>query len=160
MLSAAFKVVAGIAVVAALGVAHEWKADLTPAGESGISGTATVNTGTPPTADTTKPAAAPFKAQVSIMGAKDGDTHPWHLHSGTCGSKDAPIVGAASDYAAIKVGSSGEGKAMATVNEALAGNGQYLVNVHKSADDLTVVSCGQLKMTGVTGTMPTPLPPR
>lgn len=149
MLSAAFKVAASLAVVATVGVVHEWKADLKPVEGSTISGSATVNTGTPPTADTTKPAAAPFKADVSIMGGKEGDTHPWHVHTGTCGTPDAPIVGAANEYAAIKVGPNGEGKAMATVNQVLAGNGQYLVNIHKSADDLTVVSCGELKMTGM-----------
>ena len=155
MLSAAFKVAASLAVIATAGVVHEWKADLKPTDGSTITGSATVNTGTPPTADTTQPAAAPFKADVSIMGAKEGDTHPWHVHTGTCGTKDAPIVGAAGDYEAIKVGANGEGKAMATVNEVLAGNGQYLVNIHKSAEDLTVISCGELKMSGVVPTPPT-----
>jgi len=150
MLSAAFKILAGAAVVATLGAVKEWKADLEPVGDSGIVGEASVSTSMDAKSmtDTTTAALSALKAKVNIKGAKDGDAHPWHVHAGTCGSPDAPIVGAAKDYELIKVGSTGEGSATAQVSAQLADTGQYLVNVHRSADDLTVISCGQLKLVG------------
>lgn len=149
MLSAAFKVVAGIGLAATIGAVAEWKTDLKPVGESTVGGDATVRTAAPSMSDTTRPAMAQFTADVNVKGGKDGETLPWHVHSGTCGTQDAPIVGAATDYAPIKVEASGDGKATATVNGELAPNGQYLVNIHKSAEDLTVISCGELKASGM-----------
>lgn len=151
MLSAAFKVVGGAAVVATLGaISHEWKTDLKPVGDSQIVGEASVavSTDMKSMTDTTKAAAPGVTAKVNIKGAKDGDVHPWHVHAGACGSPDAPIVGTAKEYEAIKVGSTGEGSATAKVSAQLSETGQYLVNVHKSPDDMTVVSCGQLKLAG------------
>lgn len=150
MLSVAFKILAGAAVVATLGAVKEWKTDLTPVGDSGIVGEASVSTSMDAKSmtDTTGAHMMALKAKVNIKGAKDGDAHPWHVHAGTCGSPDAPIVGEAKDYEPIKVASTGEGSATATLNAQLADTGKYLVNVHKSADDLTVISCGQLKPVG------------
>lgn len=151
MIAAAFKVVAGVAAVAALGAVTEWKTNLEAVGDSGIVGEASVAVSmgeAKSTTDTTATADPALMAKVNIKGGKDGSALPWHVHAGTCGSANAPIVGNAKDYEPIKVGSTGEGSASASVNAQLADSGQYLVNVHKSADDLTVVSCGQLKRTG------------
>jgi hypothetical protein len=152
MIAAAFKVVAGVAVVAALGAVTEWKTDLVAVGDSGIVGEASVAASMGEAKSTTGTAASTadptLMAKVNIKGGKDGAALPWHLHAGTCGSANAPIVGDAKDYEPIKVGSTGEGSASASINAQLADSGQYLVNVHKSAEDLTVVSCGQLKRTG------------
>jgi hypothetical protein len=144
---AAFKLVASIAVATAAVTAKEWKADLNPVGESGVSGRATVSTTTPSMTDSMQ-AKAKFTADVIITGAGHGASHPWHVHAGSCGSTNAPIVGMATDYAPITVDSTGNGKASATVVAELAPDGQYLVNIHKSADDLTVISCGDLKAAG------------
>ncbi len=150
MFSAALKLLAGAGLVATLGAVADWKAELAPVGDSGIAGSATVQTALPSMADTTMPAKAEFTAEVSIRGGTDGNKHPWHVHSGTCGTESAPIVGDASAYSPITIESSGEGKATATVNAEISPNGQYLVNIHRSPDDLTVISCGELKATGVT----------
>ena len=143
----------GLAVAAALAgtiaVGHSWKASLSPVGESTVSGEATVTSDTPPT-DTTQPAT--LNASINVKGGKSGDALPWHVHSGTCGTRSAPIVGSASDYAPITVGEGGDGTASAKLTTPLAPNGQYIVNVHKSKDDLSVISCGALKAE----TMPVP----
>lgn len=150
MIAAAWKIVAGVAALAALGAVKEWKTDLTPVGDSKVVGEATVATkmGEKSMTDTAAPAMTALTAKVHIKGGAEGESLPWHVHSGTCGSPNAPIVGEAKDYEPIKVVAGGEGDATATVNAQLADSGQYLVNVHKSADDLTVVSCGQLKRVG------------
>lgn len=158
MFSAAFKTLALVTGVAATSaVAASWKATLEPVAGSGISGESTV---TPDNAmplrdttqrDTTQPPKADgvAMARITITGASANDSLPWHVHSGTCGSEDAPIVGSASDYAPIAIGANGEGSAHAKIATRLEPNGQYIVNVHKSATDLTVVSCGALKADGV-----------
>lgn len=150
MIAAAFKVVAGVAVIATFGAVKEWKTDLTPVGDSKVVGEATVSTKmeTKSMTDTTAPAMTGLTAKIHIKGGAEGESLPWHVHEGTCGSPDAPIVGDAKDYEPIKVGGGGEGDATAMVHVQLADSGQYLVNVHKSAEDLTVVSCGQLKRVG------------
>lgn len=150
MFAAAMKLVAGAGLILTVGAVTDWKAELAPVGDSGISGSATVQTALPAMADTTMPARTEFTAEVSIVGGTDGNKHPWHVHSGTCGSESAPIVGQASNYTPITIEGSGEGKAKATVSAEISPNGQYLVNIHRSPDDLTVISCGELKATGVT----------
>lgn len=150
MIAAAFKIAAGIAAIAALGAVKEWKTDLTPVGDSKVVGEATVSTmmDAKSMTDTTAHSMMTVTAKIHIKGGAEGESLPWHVHAGTCGSPDAPIVGEAKDYEPIKVVAGGEGDAKATINAQLADTGQYLVNVHKSPDDLTVVSCGQLKRVG------------
>jgi hypothetical protein len=150
MIATGFKIAAGVAAIAALGAVKEWKTDLTPVGDSKVVGEAVVTPamGAKSMTDTAAPPATGLTAKVHIKGGAEGESLPWHVHAGTCGSPDAPIVGDAKDYEPIKVGGGGEGNATATVKAQLADSGQYLVNVHKSPDDLTVVSCGQLKRGG------------
>lgn len=88
------------------------------------------------------------RATVSIMGATSGSTHPWHVHRGTCGH-DQGIVGDPSAYPPIKVDSTGNGTAAATVSQVLTSSGQYMVNVHESpSNQKTIVACGELKKPG------------
>ena len=153
MFSAALKTLALVAgVTASTAVAASWKATLDPVEGSGISGESTVAPDNAmPMRDSTAPKTeGAAMATINIKGAKANDSLPWHVHSGTCGSANAPIVGEASAYSAIAVNDKGEGTAHAKVTARLEPNGQYIVNVHKSATDLTVVSCGALRADGVT----------
>ncbi len=80
-------------------------------------------------------------ASVTIAGADGGGTHPWHVHSGTCGS-GGPIVGDATAYPVLNVGSNGDALASATLKVELSPTGSYYVNVHQSPTDLgTIIAC-------------------
>jgi len=85
-------------------------------------------------------------ARVSSRGDRAGAIRPWHVHHGQCG-QDGAILGSASDYPPIKVGPNGTGSATASVEAPTPTAGDYLVNVHASAADLsTIVACGDLHM--------------
>jgi hypothetical protein len=153
MFSAAFKTLALVAgVTASTAAVASWKATLDAVEGSGITGESTVTPDNPmPMRDSTAPKNdGSAMARLSIKGAKANDSLPWHVHSGTCGSANAPIVGSGSDYSPVVVGADGEGSAHAKISTRLDPNGQYIVNVHKSPTDLTVVSCGALRSDGVT----------
>jgi len=114
---------------------HEWKAVLTPSSGSNITGTAEFES---------KDKDKKTEAEISIKGATAGAEHPWHVHSGKCGSNGA-IVGPATAYPMLKVGKDGSAKAEAKLDMATPTTGDYYVNVHKSAaDEKTIVSCGNL----------------
>jgi hypothetical protein len=84
------------------------------------------------------------KAHVEITNAAPGGRHPWHVHRGQCGT-DMGILGPADAYHVLKV--SGDGKAQddATLPVPLPTTGQYFVNVHASAQNMsTIVACGNL----------------
>src|SRR5688500_3724786 len=67
-------------------VIGNWSSNVTARNNSGISGSATVQS-----------RAAGSKVTVHIMGAMNGSTHPWHVHRGTC-NDDKGIVGGATEY--------------------------------------------------------------
>jgi hypothetical protein len=119
-----------------------WSANLTaPAGSPTpeVSGTATVMGNS----DSTQ-----TRVAVTLNGATPAASLPWHLHRGTCGN-DQGIVGEASDYAALTVGSDGRANGSATINVPVPASGEYMVNVHASATDLgTIVACGNLTGSG------------
>ena len=101
MFPAALKTLALVAsVTASTVVAASWKATLDPVEGSGISGESTVTPDNPvPMRDSAAPQTeGNAMARISIKGAKANDSLPWHVHSGTCGSANAPIVGSGSDY--------------------------------------------------------------
>jgi hypothetical protein len=82
---------------------------------------------------------------ITISGAQSGAHHPWHVHRGTCASTGA-IVGDATAYPALHVGSDGAASAAATLGVALNEGERYSVNVHRSAAEMNVIiSCGELK---------------
>ena len=110
----------------------DWDANLSPRANSGVSGSAAarstlVNSG----------------ASVRIWGAQSGARHPWHVHTGTCAS-GGPILGAASAYPVLAVGSNGGATASASLDVALSEGQSYHVNVHRSPADMSVISCGDL----------------
>ena len=73
-----------------------------------------------------------------------GQTHPWHVHEGKCGS-GGPIVGNASDYPPITIGAGGHGEANAKLAARLDEAKDYYVNVHASAAEMsTIIACGDL----------------
>lgn len=139
-------IAAGITVVvAALGIAaagfardHEWKGTLTPGPGSNVSGKAEVES----------EAAMVTDAEVDIQGGTAGESHPWHVHKGSCGN-DGGILGDATAYPPLVVKSNGKAESEAKLSIATPTEGQYFVNVHKSAEDLkTIVACGNLVMSG------------
>jgi hypothetical protein len=84
------------------------------------------------------------RAHVQITNATPGAEHPWHVHRGQCGY-DQGIVGSASDYEPLRVNDDGRASRDATLDMALPRTGEYFVNVHASASNLsTIVACGNL----------------
>ncbi len=120
-----------------------WSATLTsPPGAPGtlVSGTGTVMGN----ADSTQ-----TRVEVSLAGAAPEGRHPWHLHRGTCGN-DQGVVGEASSYAPLTVGTDGRARGVATIGMAMPRTGEYMINVHASPTELgTIVACGNL--TGPSG---------
>jgi hypothetical protein len=114
-----------------------WTAGLTPMNGSGVSGTAVV-----------LPADNVAQARVDLVitGAQSGGIYPWHVHRGTCGN-DQGIVGPPKSYPAVAVGADGTGRVLATIPTGLERGGQYMVNVHRSPQELgLIVACGNLGM--------------
>src|SRR5687767_2820693 len=111
----------------------DWEASLSAVGMSGVSGTAeaqSVGVGT--------------GVRISLSGAQSGGHHPWHVHRGQCGD-NGPIVGEASAYPALHVGTDGRASGTATIGVPLVEETPYYVNVHRSATDLgTIIACGRL----------------
>jgi hypothetical protein len=84
------------------------------------------------------------RVEVSLNGAQADARLPWHLHRGTCGN-DQGIVGEASEYAPLTVGSDGRATGSATITVPMPTTGEYMINVHASSTDLgTIVACGNL----------------
>lgn len=113
------------------GEQETWRGSLSAVGGSGVTGTATARE----MGDATH-------ATVSIRGARSGSVHPWHVHQGRCGDPNAPIVGPAGAYPPLNVGAGGTATAQAHVGAELNEASPYIVNVHRSPSDLTVIACG------------------
>jgi hypothetical protein len=111
-----------------------WRATANPTGNAGPNAEAIVRGG-----------ASATTIHVDLDGGEAGATYPWHIHSGNCGDASPPVVGAASEYPPIQVGSGGEGDAEATIDTTLDPDGDYILNVHLSPARLdSIVSCGEL----------------
>ena len=111
----------------------DWDATLQPQNNSGVTGTARVQS-----------ALAASAVTITISGATANAHHPWHVHTGTCGS-GGPIVGAANAYPALHVATNGTATATASIGVALNEEQKYHVNVHRSEAELNVIiSCGNL----------------
>lgn len=110
------------------------RGELSEVDDSGVVGAAAARTGWGQTG-----------VSVAIAGAEDGAQHPWHVHSGTCGS-GGPIVGSATAYPVLSVGGNGRATAQATLALELMPAESYYVNIHQSPTDLgTIVACGALR---------------
>ena len=84
-------------------------------------------------------------AAIELENGEAGATYPWHVHVGDCDS-DGAIVGLASEYPPLQVGPDGEATAEANISVELTADGDYYVNVHKSAAELqTIVACGEVE---------------
>jgi hypothetical protein len=84
------------------------------------------------------------RAGVDISNAVPGGVHPWHVHRGQCGS-DQGILGSANAYKPLKVEGNGKASETAVLSLPLPRSGNYFVNVHASAKNLsTIVACGNL----------------
>jgi hypothetical protein len=81
---------------------------------------------------------------INIANASPGQTLPWHIHEGSCGN-DRGIIGGASNYPPLVVGSNGTATGRANVMALLDEAKDYFVNVHASPTNLgTIVACGDL----------------
>ena len=119
--------------VLALGL-KEWSATLQSQNGSSVAGTATA-----------QPAAGDsLTVGIRIKGARSGDTHPWHVHSGGCDSSGA-VLGDPSRYAALHIRADGAAETSARVKSLLTVGVPYSVNVHRSQNDMTVIACGNLR---------------
>jgi superoxide dismutase, Cu-Zn family len=77
--------------------------------------------------------------------AGESPSHPWHIHSGTCGS-GGPVVGDMNAYPPLRIADQ-RATASASVNVPLRRGEPYHVNVHRSAQEMSViVACGELRM--------------
>ena len=127
-------VVLATTAILALPFFKEWSATISPQDGSTVSGTATAQTRDGDT----------LLVNISIKGAKAGESLPWHLHSGGCDSSGA-IIGDPSRYLPIAIGSGESAKATARVKTALTVGVPYSVNVHRSVSDMGVIACGNLR---------------
>jgi hypothetical protein len=83
-------------------------------------------------------------AHVAISNAAPGGQHPWHVHRGQCGD-DLGVLGPADAYSVLKVGGDGKASGDADLPLPLPTTGQYFINVHASAANMsTIVACGNL----------------
>ncbi|MDQ2667603.1 MAG: hypothetical protein M3Z05_16525 [Gemmatimonadota bacterium] len=84
------------------------------------------------------------KVMVSISNATPGGRHPWHVHSGRCGS-NGPIVGNPGAYKALEVNGDGNASESASLSIPLPYMNDYYVNIHAAANNMgTIVACGNL----------------
>lgn len=89
------------------------------------------------------------RIDITLNSATPDAQLPWHLHRGTCGN-DQGIVGEASAYTPLTVSNDGRASGSAVINVPMPRSGEYMINVHASATDLsTIVACGNL--TGPSG---------
>jgi hypothetical protein len=129
----AWCLVAGLTSALTL-VAKDWTAAIGPVGNSMVSGTATA----------TEVAGDSLAVTLSIVGAKAGDEHPWHVHTGGCDNSGA-VLGEASRYAPLRVGADNKASGTARVRVRLMPGSAYSVNVHRSPADQTAIACGDLR---------------
>lgn len=114
----------------------QWTATLQPVGGSSVAGSAMLMPGGGNTESS---------VNVSVTGSTSGASHPWHLHRGSC-SNDMGIVGSPDAYPMVGIGADGSGRVMIGLPLAIPTSGNYFVSVHRSAQDMAQVACGNLTM--------------
>jgi hypothetical protein len=118
-----------------------WSGDVQSLGAEGHSGFATI----------TMMADGETRANLTLRGGSAGGRHPWHIHGGLCPSGDGsaaavgPEVGDPGSYPPLEPDEAGNASATATLVVALDPEADYHVDVHQSAEDATVVGCGDLR---------------
>lgn len=118
--------------VQAPNVPETYSATISAVGGSTVTGTASGTTGNDVT-----------NVTVNITGGTAGSTYPWHIHDGKCTDSGPPVVGAATAYPALVVGSDGRATATAQIAVGLNEAKNYIINIHASPTNLaTIVACG------------------
>lgn len=129
----------GKAMVAVLGAAGAgagatvWNASLEARGNSGITGTARVETFASDSA----------QAEITVNGARPDGSLAWGLHRGRCATL-GPLIGADSLYPALEVNSEGTSSAAATIQPGFDEAGEHSIVVHRGDRTGSVASCGEL----------------
>jgi Cu-Zn family superoxide dismutase len=83
---------------------------------------------------------------LKLMGVPAGETHPWHVHMGSC-AKSGGVWGGGANYKPLVADAKGNGESKATIAMALPDTGSYYVNIHESSTNMgKIVACGDLKM--------------
>lgn len=120
----------------ATGATTEWRANIQATGAGpGHTGSATAST----------TAAGGTRATVNLTGGSGGGTHPWHIHTGTCGS-GGDIVGSPSAYPVLQPDAAGNATATAQLGITLDAGGSYHINIHQSPERTReIVACGELR---------------
>jgi len=113
------------------GESESWSGNMSPMNGSSVSGSARGTSGHDMT-----------HVMVNVVGAQSGARLPWHVHEGTCTDASPPIVGAPSAYPPLTVGADGRASGEAHITLDLNEAKSYIINVHRSPTDLTVISCG------------------
>lgn len=113
------------------GEAESWSGNLSPVNGSSVSGSARGTSGHDMS-----------HVMVNVVGAQAGARLPWHVHEGKCGDASPPIVGAPTAYPPLTVGADGRAAGEAHITVDLNEAKSYIINVHRSPTDLTVISCG------------------
>lgn len=119
--------------ISASRVSASWTATLNPVGTSTMRGTATVQA-----------VNNQQTIHLQITGGASGASHPWHIHSGTCGTGGG-VVGNR-PYPALGTASDGTASMSAVLATPVSG-GNHFVDIHVSPSDPTVAACGELVAT-------------
>lgn len=83
-------------------------------------------------------------AVVKFAGDIAGAARPWHVHIGSC-AKGGAVLGDAKAYRPLRVNAQGEADGKAVLRLALPDSGEYSVNIHESATNMSkIVACGDL----------------
>lgn len=106
-----------------------WTAQIVPVNNSGIEGTAKVES---VGKDSTR-------ATISISGAKAGSQLTWQIQSGACGGKGL-VVGGTTAYPLLKPGSDGKATATATLPVPPPTSGSVVAQ-----SEMKPVACGELQ---------------
>lgn len=83
---------------------------------------------------------------ISMIGGDPGGEHPWHIHSGACGSGGG-IVGDAAEYPTLRPNQAGAASVETRVRSHLRQGEEYHVNVHRSPQAMgQIIGCGNMRM--------------
>lgn len=82
-------------------------------------------------------------ASVTLMGGMSGGVHPWMIHDGTCAAPGSAL-GTMNMYPPLTFGSDMRANVNTTLDMRLNEAKPYIVAVHASMSDMTIVACGNL----------------
>lgn len=94
------------------------------------------------------------RANLTLRGGTAGGRHPWRIREGNCPSGDSepgPVgneVGGDADYPPLEPGDAGNASGTAILPLMLARDQEYHIDIYESEENMSVVSCGDLRSTG------------